>query len=119
MFKFGLVFLPYKTFWILLSISFDLIDFFATGKESFKGFASYIFTTSFFKSKREHLSNKEKCFLFHFKSSFRSRENQILEFTIFKFHDVIKCLSIKQEIHFTEYGLKQATIPKRSNKVFL
>ena len=51
--------------------------------------------------------NKSTCqtgknvFFFHFKSSFRSRENQILEFYIFKFHDVIKCLSIKQEIHFT------------------
>ena len=41
-------------------------------------------------------------FLFHFKSSFRSQENQILEFYILKFHDVIKCLSIKQEIRFTE-----------------
>ena len=38
-----------------------------------------------------------KCFLFHFKSSSRSRENQILEFYIFKFYDVIKCLSIEQE----------------------
>ena len=37
-----------------------------------------------------------------FKSSFRSRENQILEFYILKFHGVIKCLSIKQQIHFTE-----------------
>ena len=41
-------------------------------------------------------------FLFHFKSSFRSGENQIVDFQIVKFHDVIKCLSIKQEIHFTE-----------------
>ena len=49
-----------------------------------------------------------KCFLFHFKSSFRSRENQILVFWIFIFHDVIKCLTIKQEIHFTEYLGKQA-----------
>ena len=40
--------------------------------------------------------------LFHFKSSFISQENQILEFYIFKFHDINKCLSIKQEIHFTE-----------------
>ena len=47
----------------------------------------------FFKAKRKHLSNQDKCFLFHYKSSFRSRENQILEFQIFKFHD-IKCLSI-------------------------
>ena len=56
----------------------------------------------FFSSKREFLPNWEKCFLFHFKSSFHSRENQILEFCIFKFHDVIKCLSTKEEIHFTE-----------------
>ena len=35
----------------------------------------------------------------NFKSSFRSRENQILEFCIFKFYDVIKCLSIKQTFH--------------------
>ena len=47
-----------------------------------------------------HLSlNKSTC---HFKSSFHSRENQILEICIFKFHDVIKCLSTKQKIHFTE-----------------
>ena len=53
-------------------------------------------------NKLEHLSNWGRCFLFHFKSSFRSQENPILEFYILKFHDVIKCLSIKQEIHFTE-----------------
>ena len=40
--------------------------------------------------------------LFHFRSCFSSRENQILEFYISKFHDVIKCLSIKQEIYFTK-----------------
>ena len=33
----------------------------------------YIFT--FFMSKREHLWNKEKCFLFHVESSFRSWDN--------------------------------------------
>ena len=41
-------------------------------------------------------------FLFHFKRSFRSQENQSLEFWIFKFHDAIKYLRIKQEIDFTE-----------------
>ena len=41
---------------------------------------SATFLLVWFKSKREHLRNKEKCFLFHFKSSFRSRENQISEF---------------------------------------
>ena len=68
----------------------------------FKGCVRYIFASLFFKSKLEHLPNWERCFLFHFKSSFRSQENQILEFYIFKFHDVIKCLSMKQEIHFPE-----------------
>ena len=68
--------------------------------ENFKGCVCYIFVSLFFKSKGEHLWNKEKCFLFHLKSSFHSQENQILEFYIFKFHDVIKCLSIKQEIDF-------------------
>ena len=51
-----------------------------------------------FKSKGEHLRNQEKCFLFQFKSSSRSRENQCLEFQIFKFHDITKWLNIKQEI---------------------
>ena len=31
----------------------------------------------------------------------------MLEFQIFKFHDVIKCLSIKEKIHFTEYLEKE------------
>ena len=60
---------------------------------------SATFLLVFFKSKLEHW---ERCFLFHFKSSFRSQENQILEFYILKIHGVIKCLSIKEEIHFTE-----------------
>ena len=59
-----------------------------------KSCVHYIFASLFFKSKLEHLSNWERCFSFHFKSSFCSQENQILEFYILKFHDVIKCLSI-------------------------
>ena len=70
-------------------------------KRELEGCVHYIFASLFFKSKRQHSWNCGKCFLFHFKSSFHSRENQILEFQIFKFHDVIKYLSIKQEIHFT------------------
>ena len=46
----------------------------------FKGCVCYIFTSWFFKSKGEHLRNEEQCFLFHFKSSSHSQENQILEF---------------------------------------
>ena len=45
-----------------------------------KGCDHYVFASLFFKSKGEHLGNKEKSFLFHFKSPFHSRENQILEF---------------------------------------
>ena len=41
--------------------------------------------------------NLAKCFLFLFKSSFLSRENHILIYQIFKFHDGIKCLRIKQK----------------------
>ena len=67
-----------------------------------KGCVRYIFASLFLKSEIEHLSNWERCFLFHLKSSFHSQENQILKFYILKFRDVIKCLSIKQEIHFTE-----------------
>ena len=46
----------------------------------FKGSVRYIFTSLFCMSKREGLWNKEKCFLFHFESSFRSWDNQILNF---------------------------------------
>ena len=70
--------------------------------ECVKGCVRYIFASLVLKSKREQLSNQEKCFLFHFKSSFLSRENQTLKFCIFKFHDVIDCLSVKREIYFTE-----------------
>ena len=62
----------------------------------------YIFTSLFCMSKREDLWNKEKCFLFHFECSFRSWDNQVLNFQIFKCHDVIKCLSMKHEADFIE-----------------
>ena len=49
------------------------------------------------------MSNSEKRFYFTLmKSSFHSQENQILEFYILKFRDVIKCLSIKQKIRLSE-----------------
>ena len=50
---------------------------------SFKGCGCYIFTGLFCISAREHLWNKEKCFLFHFESSFHSWDNQILTFHVF------------------------------------
>ena len=83
------------------SLSFKTNDD-AKFKFDLKVVSATFLLVSFFKSKQEHLPNQEKRFSFHLKSSFHSQENQILEFQIFKFHDVIKCLSIKQEVHFTE-----------------
>ena len=51
---------------------------------------------------KESISETVKCFLFHFKSSFRSCDNQILTFQKFKCHDVIKCLNMKHETHINE-----------------
>ena len=45
-----------------------------------KGCVCYIFAGLFCMSKREHFQNNEKCFLFHFKRSFHSWDNQILTF---------------------------------------
>ena len=47
----------------------------------FKGCVCYIFASLFFMSKWEQLWNKEKHFLFHFKSFFRFRDNQIFNFS--------------------------------------
>ena len=47
--------------------------------------------------------SRKNILLLHFKTSFRSRENQVLEFQIFRFHDAIEYLSINQEIHFIEW----------------
>ena len=67
-----------------------------------KGCVRYNFACLFFRFKRENLWNKEECFLFHLESSFRSWDNQIVTFQIFDCHDIIKCLSMKHETHFTE-----------------
>ena len=40
-----------------------------------------------------------KSFSFHFKSSFRFWDNQILTFQIFKYHDAIKCPNMKHKTH--------------------
>ena len=66
-----------------------------------KGCVHYIFAILFCISKGKHLWNKEKCFLFHFESSFHSWDNQILTFQVFKCHDIIKWLSMKHETYFT------------------
>ena len=44
----------------------------ALGLGVLKGCVRYIFASLFCMSKREHLRNKKKCFLFHFESSSRS-----------------------------------------------
>ena len=69
---------------------------------TFKGCVRHIFASLFLMSKREHLWNKEECFLFHLESLFRSWDNQILTFQIYKCHDIIKYPSMKHETHFTE-----------------
>ena len=67
-----------------------------------KDFVRYIFGNLFCKSKRDNSWNKEKCFLFHFERSFRSWDNQMLPFLVFKCYDVIKCLSMKHETNYTK-----------------
>ena len=71
-----------------------------------KGCVPYIFASLFFMAKREHLWNKEECFLFHLESSFHSWDNQISTLQIFKCYDVMKCPSMKHKTHFTEKLVK-------------
>ena len=78
--------------------------------ETLKNCVSYIFASLFCKPKRELLWNKEECFLFHFESYFRSWNNQISTFQIFKCHYVIKCPSmswITWEVHSLEMKFGQ------------
>ena len=88
-----------NSFLSLIILTFD-ISFFMF--QYLKGCVRYIFTSLFCMSKWEDLWNKETCFVFHFENSFRSWDNQILSFQIFKCHDVIKCLSMKRETDFIE-----------------
>ena len=56
---------------------------------------------------------KKKCFLFHFESSLCFRDNQILNFQIFTYYNVIKCLSMKHETHFlNNLGSKHSLVMK-------
>ena len=52
--------------------------------------------------KESTCETRKNVFLFHFESSFRSSDNQVLNFQIFKCHDVVKCLGKKYETHFNE-----------------
>ena len=80
-----------------------------------KSCVRYIFASLFRRSKRYHLWNEEKCFLFHFESSFHSWDNQILTFQIFKCHDVIKCLSMKHVTHIIETSSRPFLVFKESS----
>ena len=81
------------------SISTELMHRFGI---TFKVVSATFLLVCFLSLNESTCQTRKNLFLFHFKSSFHSTENQILEFQIFKFHDVIKSLSIKQEIYFTE-----------------
>ena len=56
----------------LIYIAYQWTGFYMIGTSVIKGCVRYIFAGLFCMSKRQHLRNKEKFFLFHFKSSSRS-----------------------------------------------
>ena len=73
------------------------LQYYVNLKANFKGCVCYIFASLSCMSKREHFWNREKWFSFHFKSCFCSGDNQILTSEVFKYHDIIKCLSMKHK----------------------
>ena len=83
--------------WLRVTVTANF-NFFVIGK--LKVLSATFLLFCFIMSKREPLWNKEKCFLFHFESSFRSWDDQVLTFQIFKFHDVIKCASMKHKTFY-------------------
>ena len=63
---------------------------------------SATFLLACFLSLKESTSETTKnAFYFTSKALFALEKIKFYNFIIFKFHDVIKCLSIKQEMHFT------------------
>ena len=62
----------------------------------------YVRCYFFCEPKREHMWNMEKCFSFHFENSVGSWDNQLLTCQIFKWHDVIKYLSMKHKTRFAK-----------------
>ena len=56
----------------------------------------------FLSLKESFCETRKNIFYFTSKALFALEKIKSLEFKISKFHDVIKCLRIKQEIHFTE-----------------
>ena len=69
------------------------------GSSSLKVVSATFLLVCFFRPKESTCETWNNVFLFHFKSSFRSRKSnfRILDIQVY---DVIKCLSIKQETHF-------------------
>ena len=75
-------------------------------------FVSATFLLVCFLILREHLWNKEKRFLFLFKSSFCSWEDQILDFQISKFYEVITWY--KEYLQLNDLGSIHSLIMKFS-----
>ena len=68
---------------LFLSLDPNAIKLVVYTDGSFKGCVCYIFASLFCMSKREHLRNKENCFLFHFENSFRylgSKHSLVMKF---------------------------------------
>ena len=78
-------------------VSLAFLNCFRISDMLFKGCVCYIFANLFCMSKGEYLKIKGKCFFFYYQSSFRSWDNQILTFQVFRCHEVIKCSSIKHK----------------------
>ena len=68
----------YKTVSYIVKLLFTNVLLNKTINIMLKGCVCYIFGSLFFKSIKEHMWNSEKCFLFHFKSSFCSQEKSDL-----------------------------------------
>ena len=70
-------------------MAFNLLKIVHPFQEAFKGCVHNIWDSLFCMSKKEHLINPGKCFLYHFESFFRYWNNQILTFQTFKCHACI------------------------------
>ena len=66
--------------------------------------ATFLLVVLYFCLRKSTRETSKNVFIFISKipGSFCSWDNQILNFYLFKFHDVIKCLSMKHETHFIE-----------------
>ena len=93
----------FSQIWDMNKNTANTINFhYKPNSEKIKVVSTTFLLVCFLSLKESTCEIRTNVFLFNFKSSFRSQENQILDFWILKFYDVIKCLIIKQEIHFTK-----------------